>query len=157
MVSRPQPPDEGGEAIAQELQKLIDETSKRVRRERKAKGEDGRLKMEGGKVSAHPSSILHAPSSMPDLILIDGGKGQLNMACAELAKLGLEKIPIIGLAKEFEEIHRPGVSEPLRLGLDHPAVKLLQRVRDESHRVLNSPDAPVEKFSAPPPLCRRSL
>ena len=125
---------EGGEAIAQELQKLIDETSKRVRRERKVKGKDGR-------VSARPSSILHPPSSMPDLILIDGGKGQLNMACAELAKLGLEKIPIIGLAKEFEEIHRPGVSEPLRLGLDHPAVKLLQRVRDESHRVANSYNA----------------
>ena len=133
--------DEGGEAIAQELQKLIDETSKQVRRKRKAKGEDGRSKMEDGKVSARPSSILHPPSSMPDLILIDGGKGQLNMACAELAKLGLEKIPIIGLAKEFEEIHRPGVAEPLRLGLDHPAVKLLQRVRDESHRVANSYNA----------------
>lgn len=133
--------DEGGEAIAQELQKLIDETSKQVRRKRKAKSEDGRSKMEDGKAGARPSSILNPPSSMPDLILIDGGKGQLNMACAELAKLGLEKIPIIGLAKEFEEIHRPGVSEPLRLGLDHPAVKLLQRVRDESHRVANSYNA----------------
>ena len=75
------------------------------------------------------------------MILIDGGKGQLNAACAELTKLGLEKIAVIGLAKEFEEIHRPGVSEPLRLGLDHPAVKLLQRVRDESHRVANSYNA----------------
>ncbi|MBI5775216.1 MAG: excinuclease ABC subunit UvrC [Verrucomicrobia bacterium] len=78
---------------------------------------------------------------LPDLILIDGGKGQLNAACAELAKLGLEKIPVIGLAKEFEEIYRPGESEPLRPGLDHPAVKLLQRVRDESHRVANSYNA----------------
>jgi excinuclease ABC subunit C len=78
---------------------------------------------------------------LPDLILIDGGKGQLNAACAELAKLGLEKLPIIGLAKEFEEIYRPGESLPLRLGLDHPAVKLLQRVRDESHRVANSYNA----------------
>jgi len=68
-------------------------------------------------------------------------KGQLNAACAELAKLGLEKIPAIGLAKEFEEIYRPGQSAPLRLGLDHPAVKLLQRVRDESHRVANSYNA----------------
>ena len=42
---------------------------------------------------------------MPDLILIDGGKGQLGMACAELEKLGLGKIPVIGLAKEFEEIY----------------------------------------------------
>jgi excinuclease ABC subunit C len=46
--------------------------------------------------------------SLPDLILIDGGKGQLNAACAELEKLGLSHIPVIGLAKEFEEIFRPG-------------------------------------------------
>ena len=78
---------------------------------------------------------------LPDLILIDGGKGQLNAACAELAKLGLGHIAIIGLAKEFEEIHQPGETAPLRLGLDHPAVKLLQRVRDESHRVANSYNA----------------
>ena len=85
-----------------------------------------------------PSSILHSPSSFPDLILIDGGRGQLNAACAELKKLGLEKIPVIGLAKEFEEIYQPEKSLPLRLGLDHPAVKLLQRIRDECHRVANS-------------------
>jgi excinuclease ABC subunit C len=78
---------------------------------------------------------------LPDLILIDGGRGQLNAACAELAKLGLGHIAIIGLAKEFEEIYQPGESAPLRLGLDHPAVKLLQRVRDESHRVANSYNA----------------
>ena len=84
---------------------------------------------------------LEARPTLPDLILIDGGKGQLGMACAELKKLGLEKIPVIGLAKEFEEIYRPGESSPLRLGLDHPAVKLLQRVRDECHRVANSYNA----------------
>ena len=78
---------------------------------------------------------------LPDLILIDGGRGQLNAACAELAKLGLSGIAIIGLAKEFEEIYRPDEAAPLRLGLDHPAVKLLQRVRDESHRVANSYNA----------------
>lgn len=133
--------DEGGEAIPQELQKLIDETSQRVRYGKKAKREDGRLKMEDGDNAAVPSSILNPPSSFPDLILVDGGRGQLNAACAELKKLGLEQIPIIGLAKEFEEIYRPGESLPLRLGLDHPAVKLLQRVRDESHRVANSYNA----------------
>ncbi|MGB7767911.1 MAG: excinuclease ABC subunit UvrC [Verrucomicrobiia bacterium] len=82
-----------------------------------------------------------AGATLPDLILIDGGKGQLNAACAELKKLALEKIPVIGLAKEFEEIYQPGESKPLRLGLDHPAVKLLQRVRDECHRVANSYNA----------------
>jgi excinuclease ABC subunit C len=116
-----------------------------VRRALARSREQGRSSLEGGHGSAPPSSTLHAPSSqasnLPDLILIDGGKGQLGAACAELAKLGLSQVPVIGLAKEFEEIHRPGQAEPLRLGLDHPAVKLLQRVRDESHRVANSYNA----------------
>jgi excinuclease ABC subunit C len=87
------------------------------------------------------SRLKRESKPVPDLILIDGGKGQLGMACAELAKLGVEKIPVIGLAKEFEEIYLPGKSEPLRLGLNHPAVKLLQRIRDECHRVANSYNA----------------
>ena len=87
------------------------------------------------------SETRRPESNLPDLILIDGGKGQLGVALAELAKLGLSRIPVIGLAKEFEEIYRPGLSEPLRLGLDSPAVKLLQRIRDESHRVANSYNA----------------
>jgi len=81
------------------------------------------------------------PVAMPDLILIDGGKGQLSAACAELEKLGLSRIPIIGLAKEFEEIYRPGEAEPLRLSHDSGALKLLQRVRDESHRLANTYNA----------------
>jgi len=141
VVSQPQPRDEGGEPMAEELQKLIKETSKRVRRGKNVKGEIGRLKMEDGNPPTSPSSTLQPPSSLPDLILIDGGKGQLNAACAELAKLDLEHVAVIGLAKEFEEIYRPGESQPLRLGLEHPAVKLLQRVRDESHRVANSYNA----------------
>lgn len=84
---------------------------------------------------------LDSPPNMPDLIVIDGGKGQLGMACAELRKLGLESIPVIGLAKEFEEIYFPGEKEPLRLSHDNNALKLLQRIRDESHRVANSYNA----------------
>lgn len=136
-----EPRDEGGEPIAQELQKLIDETSQRVRRGQRTKGAVGGLQPEAGRKPPEPFGALQPASTFPDLILIDGGKGQLNAACAELAKLGLEKLPIIGLAKEFEEIYRPGENLPLRLGLDHPAVKLLQRVRDESHRVANSYNA----------------
>jgi len=78
---------------------------------------------------------------LPDLILIDGGKGQLGAACGELAKLGLTHLPIIGLAKEFEEIYRPGEKEPLRLPAESGALKLLQRVRDESHRLANTYNA----------------
>ena len=75
---------------------------------------------------------------MPGLIVIDGGKGQLGAACIELAKLGLSDLPIIGLAKEFEEIYRPHVAEPFRLDHNNGALKLLQRVRDESHRFANT-------------------
>lgn len=139
-ISEAEDRTEGGEAIPQELQKLVEETSQRVRRKSK-RHEAGGSKMERGGQNSSPSSILHPPSSLPALILIDGGKGQLNAAFAELAKLGLSHVPVIGLAKEFEEIYRPGESQPLRLGLDHPAVKLLQRVRDESHRVANSYNA----------------
>jgi excinuclease ABC subunit C len=88
-----------------------------------------------------PSTSAGKWSNVPDLILIDGGKGQLNAACAELEKLGLRNIPIIGLAKEFEEIYRPGQSEPLRLDHNTGALKLLQRVRDESHRFANTYNA----------------
>jgi len=114
--------DDDGHAVPQELQVLVDETSRKVKR-------------------GIPVKNFQPVSNLPDLILIDGGKGQLSMACDELKKLGLEKIPVIGLAKEFEEIYLPGKSEPLRLGLDHPAVKLMQRVRDECHRVANSYNA----------------
>ncbi len=76
-------------------------------------------------------------SPLPDLIIVDGGKGQLGMACRELQSLGLHDQPVIGLAKEFEEIYRPGESNPLRLDKDSGALKLLQRIRDEAHRVAN--------------------
>jgi len=76
-------------------------------------------------------------SPLPDLIIVDGGKGQLGMACRELQTLGLHDQPIIGLAKEFEEIYRPGESVPLRLDKDSGALKLLQRIRDEAHRIAN--------------------
>lgn len=74
---------------------------------------------------------------LPDLIVVDGGKGQLGMACAELQRLGLHEVPIIGLAKEFEEIYRPGRPAPLRLPEDSGALRLLQRIRDEAHRFAN--------------------
>ena len=98
-----------------------------------------RLRREAKGVSA--PSDPHSTSGFPDLILIDGGKGQLNAACAELAKLGLAAIPILGLAKEFEEIYRPGEKEPLRLSHESGALRLLQRVRDESHRFANTYNA----------------
>ncbi len=75
---------------------------------------------------------------LPDLIIVDGGKGQLSAACKELQKLGLHDLPIIGLAKQFEEIFRPDRPEPLRLPHDSGALRLLQRIRDEAHRFANT-------------------
>jgi excinuclease ABC subunit C len=70
-------------------------------------------------------------------VIVDGGKGQLSSACAELQRLALHDLPIIGLAKEFEEIYRPGRSLPLQLPEDSGALRLLQRIRDEAHRFAN--------------------
>lgn len=70
----------------------------------------------------------------PDLILIDGGPGQLSAALKALKKVGGKQPPIASLAKREEEIYLPGAKEPLRLPKDSPALQLLQHVRDESHR-----------------------
>jgi excinuclease ABC subunit C len=75
---------------------------------------------------------------LPDLIIVDGGKGQLSSACRELQRLGLHELPIIGLAKEYEEIYRPGRALPLVLPPDSGALRLLQRIRDEAHRFANT-------------------
>lgn len=74
---------------------------------------------------------------LPSLIIVDGGRGQLSSACRELSRLGLHEVPIIGLAKEFEEIYRPSYPLPLKLPADSGALKLLQRIRDEAHRFAN--------------------
>jgi len=75
---------------------------------------------------------------LPDLIIVDGGKGQLSSACRELQRLGLHDLPVIGLAKEHEEIYRPGRAMPLHLPAGSGALHLLQRIRDEAHRFANA-------------------
>jgi excinuclease ABC subunit C len=84
-----------------------------------------------------PMASRAAPVRLPDLVIVDGGKGQLSSACAELQRLGLHDLAIIGLAKEFEEIYRPGRPLPLQLPEDSGALRLLQRIRDEAHRFAN--------------------
>ncbi len=133
------PTEDGGEAIPAALQELVDDVSKAARRKGRVGSETD---ASAAAVREHraPGEVKTA-GNLPDLILIDGGKGQLGMAVTELKKLGLENIPIIGLAKEFEEIYRPGKSDPLRLSHESGALKLLQRVRDESHRFANTYNA----------------
>ncbi len=74
---------------------------------------------------------------LPNLIIVDGGRGQLTSAKRELDALGLSFLPVIGLAKENEEIYRPDYQEPLRIPNESGALKMLQRIRDEAHRVAN--------------------
>ena len=78
---------------------------------------------------------------LPDLVIVDGGKGQLGMAVRELRALGLHDLPVIGLAKQHEEVFVPGRSEPIRIPHDRGALKLLQRIRDEAHRFANGYNA----------------
>ena len=73
-------------------------------------------------------------AEMPDLILVDGGRGQLNAALEALSSLGVEETPIVGLAKREEEIYLADHPEPLRLERRDPGLRLLQKIRDESHR-----------------------
>lgn len=79
--------------------------------------------------------ILEEESVYPNLIIVDGGKGQLSSACEALQELGLYgKIPIIGIAKRLEEIYYPDDSVPLLISKKSPALLLIQRIRDEAHR-----------------------
>ncbi len=80
------------------------------------------------------SRLLEENRDLPDLILIDGGKGQLNAAREVLIELGLKKQEIIGLAKKEEEIFLPDRENPVKIPKDSSALHLLQRVRDEAHR-----------------------
>ncbi|MGM0438364.1 MAG: excinuclease ABC subunit UvrC [Bacillota bacterium] len=80
------------------------------------------------------SRLLEEDKKLPDLILIDGGKGQLSAAYEILKKLGLKDQPVIGLAKKEEEIFQPERSEAIIISHRSPALQLLQRVRDEAHR-----------------------
>ncbi len=80
------------------------------------------------------SYLVKNDKELPDLILVDGGKGQLNGALLVLKELGLESIPIIGLAKRLEEVFLPNKKNPVILSQDSPELHLLQRIRDEAHR-----------------------
>ncbi len=89
-----------------------------------------------GPNSARPSQEA-IEGRLPDLIMVDGGRGQVSAAVKALASLRAWPAPLIGLAKENEEVFRPGIPDPLVLPRDSGALRLLQRIRDEAHRVAN--------------------
>ena len=78
--------------------------------------------------------VLKNEEPMPDLIMVDGGKGQLSSAVEVLNDLGLKQIPIIGLAKRLEEVFFPRKSEAESIAKTSSGLKLLQQIRDEAHR-----------------------
>ena len=84
--------------------------------------------------------LVAGEGKLPDLVLVDGGKGQLGIAVDVFAELGLTGLPVVGVAKGeerkagLEQLIIPGRAEPLLLGADHPALHLVQTIRDEAHR-----------------------
>lgn len=76
----------------------------------------------------------HEAEGLPDLVVIDGGRGQLGSALASLHSIGLSDIPCIGLAKEREEVYLHGRQSPMLIPRGNPGLKVLQRIRDEAHR-----------------------
>jgi excinuclease ABC subunit C len=104
---------------------------------RQAAGDDAEFSQEAPadamqRLATNPKFV-----TLPDLVIVDGGKGQLGVAVTELQRLGLHDLPIIGLAKEHEEVYRPGESQPVIIPHERGALKLLQRIRDEAHRWAN--------------------
>ncbi len=77
---------------------------------------------------------LEQGAALPDLVLIDGGRGQLNAGLGVLAELGLDWVPVIALAKQREEVYRGESAEPLLLDPTSPGLHTLQKIRDEAHR-----------------------
>ena len=78
--------------------------------------------------------LLREDRALPDLVVVDGGKGQVSAARGVLEQLDLEQQPLIGLAKRLDEVFLPGQPEPAMISKSSPALRLLQRIRDEAHR-----------------------
>ncbi len=115
--------------------KALSPSTGTIRPEAESDGEGGRG--EGVMMwEAHQNKIDKSLTSRPDLIVIDGGKGQLSTAVSVLKNFNID-IPVIGLAKREEEVFKPGESSPTNFPSDSPAKFLLMRLRDEAHRFSN--------------------
>ncbi len=97
------------------------------------KGQDD-FKMMREVIGRYFFRIKEEKSTPPDLVVVDGGKGQLSSALSELNYLGFTEQPLISLAKRLEEIYLPGQSDPITISKSSPALILLKQVRDEAHR-----------------------
>lgn len=112
------------EVVRRRFAAYLEETRKPVTFDQEESAEGG---LEG---ATKPKKFAYRPN----LLLIDGGPGQLNAAMRELGNLGVEGIAVAGLAKRFEEVYLPGQAGPVRIERGSEALHILQRVRDEAHR-----------------------
>src|SRR5437762_13198089 len=87
-------------------------------------------RLSDGTGESHDASF----ASAPNLVVIDGGKGQLSAALAAMQAYDLPRVAVIALAKRVEEVFVPGRAQPIRLPEHSPGLQLLQRIRDEAHR-----------------------
>jgi excinuclease ABC subunit C len=82
--------------------------------------------------------LLKEGAALPDLVVLDGGAGQLHAAIAVFQSIGMPPIPLLGLAKQQEQLYLPGRNAPIALPRDNPGLKMLQALRDEAHRFANA-------------------
>jgi excinuclease ABC subunit C len=132
------------EVLRRRFKRLVDAKEEQARSEgRGTRDEETGDTAEVGNATASVPAAKKIPplpgkedswTRMPDLVIIDGGKGQLGAAQEVLRELGIEGVRLISLAKQEEEIFVPGNPESLRLPKSSEALKLLQRIRDEAHR-----------------------
>jgi len=117
------------------LAEVIGRRFRGLKEEERGKMEEGFSELEEPEKLSKFSSVSHTISDKPDLIMIDGGKGQLSAVVAVLREMNLlEELRVVSLAKQREEIFLPGESLPLPTNSEQPGVQLLRRVRDEAHR-----------------------
>ncbi|MEL6891870.1 MAG: excinuclease ABC subunit UvrC [Actinomycetota bacterium] len=121
------------EVVRRRLQAYLDDRDRPVV-ERTGPEDDGR-EDGSGKKERKPGKFAYPPQ----LLLVDGGKGQVSATQAVVEELGLaDEIPVAGLAKRFEELYVPGRSEPVEIPRGSEALFMLQRIRDEAHRFANT-------------------
>jgi excinuclease ABC subunit C len=92
------------------------------------------LEHDAGPIEGEPRQPRDEGWALPDLVIVDGGKGQLSAAVGVMEELNLRDVPLCGLAKRFEELYVPGRSAPIVLPRNSQALYLVQRIRDEAHR-----------------------
>lgn len=111
---------------------------RRFSRVAKLRSETGALSLDAVGADEVPEEVGDRPRetgwAVPDLVIVDGGKGQLSAAVGVMDELGITDVPLTGLAKRFEELHLPGQAAPVVLSRRSQALYLVQRIRDEAHR-----------------------